>query len=197
LSGLDHKAALAEVVGRTMNVTIRPAAASEADTLTALALAGKRHWGYPESWLDAWRGLLTITPEYLTANVVHCAEDGAGRVVGFYALERDGASFRLDNLFLAPSAIGNGLGRQLFEHAVQEARALGAAELLIEADPNAEGFYRHMGAQRIGETVSRVTGSERIVPQLRYVLPGPARSVCDIPGEVAVRGTVDGCGALW
>ena len=157
-----------------MPVTIRPAAPSDAGTLTALATAGKRHWGYPEAWLEAWRGPLTITPDYVAAHVVACAEDGTGGVVGFYALERDGGRCRLEHLWLAPSLIGGGLGRQLFEHAVQAARALGATELLIEADPNAEGFYLHMGARRVGETVSRLTGEERVLPQLRYALPGMA-----------------------
>jgi GNAT superfamily N-acetyltransferase len=153
-----------------MHVTIRPAVPSDAEALTALALAGKRHWGYPEAWLEAWRGMLTKTPDYVAANVVSCAEDETGQVVGFYALERDGDCFRMEDLFLAPSLIGHGLGRQLFDHAVQTARALGAAELLIESDPNAEAFYLRMGAQRIGETVSRLTGTERIVPELRYAL---------------------------
>ena len=85
-------------------------------------------------------------------------------MVGFYALERDGGRLRLEHFWLAPSLIGCGLGRQLFEHAVQAAQMLAAAELLIEADPNAEGFYLHMGAQRIGETVSRLTGAERRPP---------------------------------
>jgi GNAT superfamily N-acetyltransferase len=161
-----------------MLVTIRPAAPSDAEVLTALALAGKGHWGYPEPWLEAWRELLTITPDYLAAHVVSCAEDATGRVVGFYALERDGGRCRLEHLWLAPSLIGCGLGLQLFEHAVQTARALGAAELLIEADPNAEGFYLHMGAQRVGETVSRLTGEERVLPQLRYALPGMAEPHC-------------------
>ena len=155
-----------------MLVTIRPAAPSEAEVLSGLALAGKRHWGYPEPWLEAWRGLLTITPDYLAAHVVACAEEGTGRVVGFYALEREGDRCRLEHLWLAPSLIGGGLGRQLFEHAVQAARALGAADLLIEADPNAEGFYLHMGARRVGEAVSRATGAERVLPLLRYGLPG-------------------------
>jgi GNAT superfamily N-acetyltransferase len=157
-----------------MLVTIRPAVPTEAEVLSGLALAGKRYWRYPEPWLEAWRGLLTITPDYLAAHVVFCAEDGTGRVVGFYALEHDGGRCRLEHLWLDPSLIGGGLGRQLFEHAVQAARALEAPELLIEADPNAEGFYLHMGAQRVGETVSLVTGAERVLPQLRYALSGMA-----------------------
>jgi GNAT superfamily N-acetyltransferase len=153
-----------------MSVTIRPATPADAGDLTALALEGKRYWGYPDAWLEAWRDLLTVTPDYVAGNVVCCAEDEAGRVAGFYALERDGDRLRLESLFLAPSAIGHGLGRLLFEHAAQAARGLGAAEMLIEADPNAEGFYLRMGAHRVGEIVSRVTGVERVVPLLRYAV---------------------------
>ena len=154
-----------------MFVVVRPAVSSDADALTALTLAGKRHWNYPEAWLDAWRGLLSITPAYVEANVVSCAEDETGRVVGYYSLERDSCGgCRLENLFVVPTLIGSGLGRQLFKHAVQTARTLGAAELLIESDPNAEAFYLHMGARRIGETVSRLTGTERVIPQMRYAL---------------------------
>jgi GNAT superfamily N-acetyltransferase len=159
-----------------MPVSIRPARPAEADLLTALTLAGKRHWGYPEAWLEAWREQLTITPEYVTANIVVCAEDDAGAVVGYYSLERVDGSLVMENLFLAPSTIGSGLGRKLFEHAVQAARALGAVELILDADPNAEGFYLHMGAQRIGETVSRSTGTDRVVPRLRYNLQEPKHS---------------------
>jgi GNAT superfamily N-acetyltransferase len=155
-----------------MRVTIRPATPSDAEALTALALAGKRHWGYPEAWLEAWRGILTKTPNYVAANVVYCAEDETGQLVGYYALERDGSKLRLEDLFLAPSQIGQGLGRQLFEHAVEAARALGVHELLIESDPNAEGFYLRMGAQRVGQIVSQLTGVERVVPVLWYALSG-------------------------
>jgi GNAT superfamily N-acetyltransferase len=168
-----------------MRVTIRPAIPADAEALTAVARAGKRHWGYPEAWLEAWGDLLTITPEYLARNVVCCAEDATGRVVGFYGLEHDGDRFRMEDLFLAPAAIGCGLGRQLFEHAVATARALGATLLVIEADPNAEGFYLRMGAERIGESVSRVTGTERVVPRLRYELRETAPQ--HVPGVAAVE----------
>ena len=153
-----------------MDMTIRSAVSFDAEIPTSLTVAGKRHWDYPEAWLETWRGLLTITPEYLTANVVNCAEDETGKVVGFYSLERDRAGLRLENLFLEASLIGCGLGRQLFEHAVAVARALRATELLIESDPNAEGFYLRMRTRRTGESVSSLTGTECVAPQLRYAL---------------------------
>jgi GNAT superfamily N-acetyltransferase len=153
-----------------MNVTFRPALPSEAEVLSRLAQAGKSHWGYPKPWLEAWRELLTITPEYVSAQVVCCAVDESSEVVGFYALETGSGCCRLEHLWLNPSRIGQRLGRRIFEHAVQSAREMGAAELFIDADPNAEGFYLHMGAKRVGETVSRLTGVERVLPRLQYTL---------------------------
>ena len=153
-----------------MRVTIRPADASEAFLLTALAQAGKRHWGYPDEWFDVWRDQLTITPAYITDNLVRCGYTDDDRVVGFYALEAEDIAFRLAHLWLTSLIIGRGVGRRLFDHAAQTASDLGAHELRIDADPNAEGFYLHLGAERVGESVSLLTGTKRVIPNLRYRL---------------------------
>ncbi len=72
---------------------------------------------------------------------------------GFYALVERGSKVELEHLWVLPEHIGTGIGRALFDHAVRKAAALGATILSIEADPNAEGFYRRMGARRVGENV--------------------------------------------
>lgn len=153
-----------------MFIAIRPAELAEAADLTALAQAGKRHWGYPEAWLEIWRESLTITPDYIGRNTVRSAEDQNGRVIGFYAVKSDDGEIWLEHLWLAPAFIGCGLGRKLFEHATQTARQVGGIEMLIEADPNAEGFYLCMGAARTGKNISRLTGTERVIPLLRFPL---------------------------
>ena len=40
------------------------------------------------------------------------------------------------------------------------------SEVEIVSDPNAEGFYRKMGAYRVGETISEIDGQPRILPRL-------------------------------
>jgi GNAT superfamily N-acetyltransferase len=66
---------------------------------------------------------------------------------------------------------GRGLGRRLFTEAARLADELGAAELLIKCDPNAEPFYLKMGAVRIGlEVYDLLGGIRRDVPQLSYRL---------------------------
>lgn len=52
---------------------------------------------------------------------------------------------------------------------MEVARALGLSSLLIDADPNAEGFYLRMGAERVGEVPSGSI-SGRMLPLLRYGL---------------------------
>ena len=141
----------------------------DAEALTEIAYAAKRHWGYPERWIESWRDSLTIRAEFIAANVAWCATEDA-RAVGFYLLTSESDGLHLDHLWIVPSAMGRGIGRALFEHAVEEARTLGHRILKIEADPNAEGFYKRMGERRVGVTVTDVEGQRRELPLLLYEL---------------------------
>jgi GNAT superfamily N-acetyltransferase len=144
-------------------VSIGPAAVEDCPALTNIALSAKRHWGYPEEWLQEWATLLTITPQFIGANTVFVARI-ARKPIGFYAITLDGQSSSLDHLWVMPQYIGQGLGQRLLKHALVQARNLGANKLLIESDPNAEGFYLHMGGKRIGEVTSTVKGNSRVIP---------------------------------
>lgn len=67
------------------------------------------------------------------------AEDDAWAAVGFMGIE-DG---RLEMLFLSPAARGQGLGRRLLEYGITR---YGVRELTVnEQNPQAVGFYEHMG----------------------------------------------------
>ena len=139
----------------------------EAAALTDIAFAAKRHWGYPESWIESWRDLLTIQPEFIASHETYTAIV-EGRPVGFYALARKDRRLDLGHLWVLPSAMGQGVGRSLFRHALARARDLGFRELEIEADPNAEGFYQHMGARRIGSRMREFGQQRRELPILIY-----------------------------
>jgi GNAT superfamily N-acetyltransferase len=145
------------------------AKSQDADALTEIAYAAKRHWGYPEQWIESWRETLTIRPEFIAANVTYSAME-ADRAVGFYLLTTESDGMHLDHLWIAPPAMGRGIGRALFEHAVEQTRKLGHRTLKIEADPSADGFYTRMGARRVGESVTEIEGRRRVLPLLRYDL---------------------------
>ena len=156
-----------------MKMQIVRAKPKEADGLTEIAHAAKRHWGYPEKWIQNWRDLLTMRPEFIAANVTYCAiKDGCA--VGFYLLTNESDGLHLDHLWITPHAMGRGIGRALFEHAIGQARELGHRTLKIEADPNAEGFYTRMGARRVGVTVTIVEDQRRELPVLQYDLENAA-----------------------
>lgn len=139
----------------------------EADALTEIAHAAKRHWGYPERWIQSWRDILTMRPEFIAANATYSAMED-GRAVGFYLLTTESDGLHLDHLWIAPHAMGRDIGRALFEHAVEQAKGLGFQAIKIEADPNAEGFYRRMGARHVGINVTEIEGELRQLPLLRY-----------------------------
>ncbi len=148
---------------------IRKAKSNESEMLTQITHAAKRYWNYPERWLVLWKDALTITPDFILKNEVYVAYD-QDKILGFYALVAEGGVLALEHLWVAPEHIGTGVGRKLFAHGVGRAISLKAKSMDIEADPNAEGFYKRMGAKRIGEIVRQVEGAERIIPRLRVDL---------------------------
>ena len=129
---------------------IRPARPGEAVTLTELAMRSKAHWGYDADFMAVLRPILTIGEGDLLRSPVRVLDAG-GTAVGWYRLTGEPPSGELEDLWLEPSAIGRGRGRVLFEHALATASELGFDELVIEAEPNAKGFYAAMGATRVGE----------------------------------------------
>ena len=145
---------------------IRPAATTEAPVLTNMALEAKRYWGYPEHWIKHWESDLTISSDFIHDNHVYVAEDN-GQIQGFYALIVTGDKAELDHMWVKPTLIGTGIGKELFLDAMERAAALKVSAVEISSDPNAAGFYRRMGATEIGETDASFGGVTRKLPRLK------------------------------
>lgn len=157
---------------KTMNIQIRRATPDEADTLTSIAHAAKRHWNYPPRWIEQWSHDLTITPGFIANNEVYVAVVD-GDVAGCCALVVSDSPAELEHMWIDPQRMGQGVGRLLFEYTTQRARQLGLAELELSADPNAEGFYERMGAKRIGEIQADMDGQPRVLPRMKVELGVP------------------------
>ncbi|MCZ6524020.1 MAG: GNAT family N-acetyltransferase [Alphaproteobacteria bacterium] len=140
---------------------IRPARPGEAEALTDLALRSKAYWGYDAAFMAACRAELTVTPAQAASGLVQVYEEG-GRAFGFYLLEVRNGSADVAMLFVEPAAIGRGIGRALWQHLVAEARRLELAKVTIESDPNAEAFYRAMGATTVGTAPSASIPGRRL-----------------------------------
>lgn len=152
---------------------IRRASANDAALLTQIAHDAKRHWGYPEHWIKHWQNDLTITPDFVATNQVYVAENEA-ELLGFYALIVREDKAELDHMWVTPEHMGTGVGKELFIHAMQTAAKQNISEVEISSDPNAEGFYKKMGAFQIGdvssETPDQEAGNPRKLPRLKVDL---------------------------
>jgi ribosomal protein S18 acetylase RimI-like enzyme len=144
-----------------------PAKAEDAGTLTQIAINAKRRWGYPERWIESWRDALTVQPDFICSHETYTAIVNE-QIAGFYALGHKDDRLELLHMWVRPDAMRHGIGRSLFFHALERAKALGFRELEIESDPNAEGFYRRMGARRVGLRIRNVEQKRRELPIMVY-----------------------------
>ena len=108
MSGPERKVGLDSV--RKAVIEIVRARPGNAATLTDIALAAKRHWGYPERWIESWRRELTILPESIAGQEIYMAM-ATGQTVGFHALRSDEERLRLEHFWVVPRAMNNGIGR--------------------------------------------------------------------------------------
>jgi GNAT superfamily N-acetyltransferase len=129
---------------------IRPARPGEHVALSELALrSAQRVWNYPDTFMAWGPEAITVAPDDITDAVVRVLDDG-GRPVGFSMLRGDPPEIELSRMFVEPDRIGSGAGRALWEDAVEIVRQRGAGVMTLDADPNAEPFYRRMGAVTVG-----------------------------------------------
>jgi len=148
-----------------MDIQIRRAMPEEAAVLTEIAHAAKRHWGYPENWIEHWKGDLTITRDFISNHEVYVAVTDK-EIAGCCALVVKDSQAELEHMWIRPQYMGAGYGKALFVHVMQRAATLSAPAVELSADPNAEGFYKHMGATRIGEVRSEIEGQPRVLPRM-------------------------------
>lgn len=164
-----------------MKLTVRSLSADEARALApdlaALSTRSKGAWGYDEGFMTRFDTQMAAwIPEF----VAGMRDDGGrllllaeveGSPVGFAIVEQTDPAKPawLEDLWVEPDRMRNGIGGQLLRAVLDAARAHGRAGLEFESDPNAEGFYLRMGARRIGEQASDFQAG-RMLPVMRFDL---------------------------
>lgn len=153
--------------GKSSPVHVRLAQEREVLLLNDIAFRSKASWGYAPARMEAWRAELAISPAWISMQRVHVAlvDD---HIVGLFVLLDEPGLWRLEHLWVDPVAMGQGIGRALIDRACHVARSLGAEELIVDADPNAEGFYKACGAERIGARAAPIENAPaRTMPVFR------------------------------
>ncbi|GGJ85369.1 N-acetyltransferase [Streptomyces camponoticapitis] len=150
-------------------VTVRRATARDARRLTRLIQASRAYEGPYAPMIAGYR----VGPDYIETHRVFLAAGPDDRLLGFYALLLDPPE--LDLMFVADAAQGLGVGRRLVEHMKGEARDAGVAAVRVVSHPPAEGFYRRVGAERVGAVAANPPAVMWDRPEL-VIRVGPAET---------------------
>ena len=152
-------------------IDFRTAKQNEAKAISELAINSKAYWGYSSKFMDECKAELSHTPEQLINEeyIYNVAVKGES-IVGFYKLVNIlQETILLEALFIEPSMIGCGLGRNLYEHAKQVCSDKGAVYIEVQSDPNSEGFYKTVGMNVTGKAQSESIAG-RYLPTLRALI---------------------------
>jgi GNAT superfamily N-acetyltransferase len=131
-----------------MSAGIRVVAPDEGERLREIAIAAKASWGYDLTRVTEWAAMGDFSPRRLARKDVYVAS-ADHKIVGWMAAIHQGQVLWLDDLWIDPDWMGQGIGSQLFRHAMDVGRQSGAARMEWEAEPHALGFYEKMGGRYV------------------------------------------------
>lgn len=143
----------------------------DCESVSKLVFLSKASHGYESDFMENCREELLVTPLSLLNGPSRMVWiNDRNRPVGFTQIVvKSAESCELEALFIHPKFQGKGLGQNMFNWAIGQARNLGYSHLIINSDPGAERFYKAAGAIRTGEKPSgSIPG--RFLPQLSYGL---------------------------
>lgn len=148
-------------------------AAPHGAAINAMILRSKAYWGYDAAMMAIMERVLRLDGDAAgqgRAVAAWLADEPVGVVqISEPVEDARGVAVALDLLFIAPEAIGTGLGRRLYEWALDQARAADATRLDILSDPYARSFYTAMGASFVEDRPSRAVPG-RVLPWLEHRL---------------------------
>lgn len=154
--------------GRHQQMPIRKATKSDYQTLISIWEDSVRatHDFLPEADIISLKPL--ILNHYFDAVDLCCATDKDGRIPGFCGVH-DG---NIEMLFIDPQSRGLGIGRLLTTHAISKQAA--SRVDVNEQNPQAIGFYQHLGFEIIGR--SELDGQGKPYPLLHMQLQDKQQS---------------------
>ncbi|MGY0393114.1 GNAT family N-acetyltransferase [Bizionia sp. KMM 8389] len=124
----------------------------DAKYLTELTIRSKSHWNYSKKQIENWRDDLTISEGYLTEKEVYKLIDRENQIIGYYSyFEIENLIVKLENLFVEPKFIKRGFGKILMTDFLQRIQKTKIEKIILDADPNAEKFYKQLGFKTIGK----------------------------------------------
>ena len=150
-------------------LSFRLVAPSDLSLINHLMREGKGYWRYPEEGLDRFMKVFGIADARYFDHAFGYIAELPEAVVGYYLFKTNESPIELDHFFLNTQLIGQGHGRKLWEHCIDQCQKQGWAEFTFWSDPHSQGFYEHMGAIKIDER-PMVTLQGHMAPIMKYAL---------------------------
>ena len=148
-------------------MNILKAETEDSELLTTITKRSKAYWGFSEEILKEWEHLLSISKDYIEKNMVYKLVENEN-VIGYYSyFSIDEKTIKLDNLFILPEFIGKGFGKILMNDFLEKANRLGIKKITLDAEPNAENFYKTFGFETIGQLESSIKDRYLPIMELR------------------------------
>lgn len=145
--------------------------AKPADTglLRALARKSEAHWGYDDTFMEAFDHSFNITESFILENPVYAAWE-QDTPVAFWGLKKNARSWELEYFYVAEQSLNRGCGRQMWAHMAAWCMEQGIKSIHFVTSPQATGFYQKAGAVQDGTVHSVIDG--RPIPHFVYQTDG-------------------------
>ncbi|MEM8894572.1 MAG: GNAT family N-acetyltransferase [Bacteroidota bacterium] len=125
---------------------------SDLETLNNISYQSKKHWGYPDEWMERWKDDLTIDENKFDELKILVLELD-NKVIGFGSMSENEETYEILDLWLLPSQIDHGFGKLLLGQVISTF-AVAQKPITLTADPNAEAFYASQGFVTIDQIES-------------------------------------------
>jgi len=128
-----------------------------APRLNAIMRRALAHWDYSDDDVRQMGDALEIPADMLAKGATIVVDDGDSvddsDIVAFAHARQppEGDTWLLTHFYVDPDSMGAGIGRAMWTAICTIlARAWNVRRLLVPSDPNAVGFFKHMGASELG-----------------------------------------------
>jgi ribosomal protein S18 acetylase RimI-like enzyme len=151
----------------TVAVSIRDARPDEAPALEALQRRSADVWEEYRAELMTHPDAIEPPHQAIAERRARVATDASRAILGFsVVLPVENRRCELDDLFVEPRRMGQGIGRALVRDLAERAQAAGAQYVDVIANPNAVGFYGRVGFELSGHASTRFGSAPRMTLDL-------------------------------
>jgi N-acetylglutamate synthase-like GNAT family acetyltransferase len=127
-------------------MTIRTARSADGGALAALHRRASYVWEEDRAQLDAHPEIFGVAPDLLEAGHVRVATLPDGTVIGFATIRPlSHGKCEVEDLFVEPDVMRNGIGRALIEDAAVRAATGGCKVMCVVGAERTRGFYERVG----------------------------------------------------